>query len=184
MNGLDIVICVLVGWGVIRGFYRGLISEVSSVLGVVAGFAAAHAFYEGVAASIYNWVSNPDSAWFQHPEYSKVMAFLLVFTVFYFLVVLAGWAIKALTKVAMLGWVDRVFGVLFGLMKGSLIAMIIIFILTIFMPKGHANLVNNSQLAPYVTKVTKKSLVLAPVKMQEMFELKIRAVEEQWAQRA
>lgn len=183
MNGLDLVIVILVGWGVIRGFFRGLISEISSILGVMLGFSAARSFYERLANNMYTWVANPDSAWVQHPEYSKVVAFLTIFIAVYFLVVLAGWAIKSIARVAMLGWVDRVFGVLFGLVKGSLIAMIIIFTMTVFMPVGKAEMVNKSQLAPYVNKVMEKTLWLVPLNMQEMFEKNIAEIEEKWAQR-
>jgi len=38
MNALDVVIAVIVGFCLIRGIFRGLIKELSSIIGVFAGF--------------------------------------------------------------------------------------------------------------------------------------------------
>ncbi len=180
MNVLDILICVLLAWGLIRGFYRGLISEVSSLLGVVAGFVAANSFYTTLADKMYGFVSNPDSPWVQNPEYSMVVAFILLFVVFYFLVVLAGWGIKSLTKVAGLGWVDRVSGVLFGALKACLIAMVLVIAYTSLMPQGKAVWVNNSKLTPYVNMVTEKVINVIPWDLRQKYYDKLTDVQEHW----
>ena len=42
MNILDILIAVIVGFCLVRGIFRGIIKELTSIVGVVAGFFASN----------------------------------------------------------------------------------------------------------------------------------------------
>ena len=44
MNYLDIIIVVILSYCVIRGVFRGLIKELSSIIGVFGGFYAAYTY--------------------------------------------------------------------------------------------------------------------------------------------
>ncbi len=180
MNYLDYFMLVILGWGLVRGYFRGLISETSSILGVVAGFWAARHWYPAVGANMAGWVKNPDSAWVTHPQYPIITAFLLIFFVVYFVVSLLGWAIKTLAKVAQLGWMDRLFGAVFGLVKASMQCSIIIFALTFFNAKGETTTLENSHLAPTIVKVTVKVVQLAPADWRADFLDKLETIKVAW----
>ena len=45
MNPFDMVIVVILSFCLIRGFFRGLIKELASIVGVLGGFYAAYTYY-------------------------------------------------------------------------------------------------------------------------------------------
>ena len=59
MNPFDILIITILAYGLIRGIFRGLIREISSIVGVLGGFYAAYSYYPHVANLISAWISNP-----------------------------------------------------------------------------------------------------------------------------
>ncbi|MGA6927040.1 MAG: CvpA family protein, partial [Desulfosarcina sp.] len=60
MNPFDIVVVTILAYGLIRGIFRGLVREISSIVGVLGGFYAAYTYYPQVARLIDGWISNPD----------------------------------------------------------------------------------------------------------------------------
>ena len=49
MNPFDILIIIILVYCVVRGLFRGLVKEVSSIFGVLGGFYAAYSYYPQVA---------------------------------------------------------------------------------------------------------------------------------------
>ena len=49
MNPFDMLIIVVLAFSVIRGIFRGLVKELSSIVGVMAGFYAAYSYYPSIA---------------------------------------------------------------------------------------------------------------------------------------
>lgn len=180
MNKLDIVILILLGWGLVRGFYRGIISELCSLLGVGVGFWAAYHWYEGWAQDFGGWVTNPESVWVQHPEYVTIASFLVIFAFIYFCVSVSGWGIKTLLKVAKLGFLDRLLGMAFGLFKMVLVSSIVIMVFTLFYPSGEAPPVEQSKTGPYVMMVGEKMLRLVPPDWRADFESRLNGLKISW----
>ena len=180
MNKLDIAILVLLGWGLVRGFYRGIISELCSLLGVGVGFWAAYHWYEGWAQSFSGWVTNPESTWVTHPEYLKVAAFIIVFAFIYFCVSVSGWGLKTLLKVAKLGFLDRMLGTAFGIFKMVLVSSIIIMAFTIFYPEGEATIVEESRTAPYVMTVGERMVRFIPPDWRQDFRARLNGLKINW----
>ncbi|MGD8721013.1 MAG: CvpA family protein, partial [Desulfobacterales bacterium] len=58
MNPFDILTIVILAYSVIRGIFRGLIKEMSSIVGVLAGYYAAYSYYALVAAVLSRWITN------------------------------------------------------------------------------------------------------------------------------
>ena len=78
MNALDIVICIIGGFCLVRGLFRGIIKEVSSVFGVLVGFYGAYTYYPLLA----QWFSKIIA----DKSYLYIISFLTAFTVLFFLV--------------------------------------------------------------------------------------------------
>ena len=180
MNYLDIAIIVFLSIGLIRGFFRGIISEIASILGIVAGFWAAHRYYEGLAFQIAEWLSDKESIWVQNPAYVKILAFLVIFFAIVLLISFIGWGIKYIAKMTRLSWLDRFIGGLFGLVKGALISTVIIMILTLFLPKGESPILKESLLAPYVSVVTEQAIKAVPEDWRTEFMDKLEVLKDQW----
>lgn len=171
MNLFDMVIIVILGFCVIRGIFRGLIKELSSIVGVLAGFIAAYTYYREVAAMLSNLVS--DSA------YLNILSFLIIFCVIFFMISIMGVLIKYLLNIAFMGWFDRVCGAIFGMTKGLLIVSVLFIIFTTFLPKRDP-LVGESLLAPHVAVVSEKMARVVSMEMKKEFSSKITELRKSW----
>ena len=128
MNPFDVFIIIVLGYSIVRGLFRGLVKEVSSIFGVLGGFYAAYSYYPAVAKIFAGLVINP--------SYLNILSFLVIFCSVLIIISILGVVIKYLLNVAFLGWIDRICGVCFGLIKGVLIVTVLFIILTTFLPKG------------------------------------------------
>ncbi len=171
MNPLDMVIVVIMAFCLIRGVFRGLIKEISSIVGVFAGFYAAYTYYGVVAKPLSRWISNS--------AYLNILSFLIVFCALFILISVIGVIIKYVLNIAFLGWVDRICGAGFGIIKGVLIVSVILIPLTSFLP-NNAPVIRNSVLSPYVMLVSEKMVKVVSKDMKQQFEAKIRELKKTW----
>ena len=171
MNPFDIIIVVILGYSLVRGIFRGLVKEVSSIIGVLGGFYAAFTYYT-ILAKLLSGLINETA-------YLNILSFLLIFCSVLIVVGILGVIIKYLLNIAFLGWVDRIGGVCFGLVKGILIASVLFITLTAFLPKGSAFL-KNSMLAPHVSWVSEKMAKVVSKEMKQDFMAKLAELKKAW----
>ena len=171
MNYLDIIIVVILSYCVIRGVFRGLIKELSSIIGVFGGFYAAYTYYMVVAELLSKWISNP--------EYLNILSFMLIFCSVFLVISILGVIINYLLKLAFLGWFDRFCGAVFGAMKGMLIVSVILISLTTFLPKS-TPVIKDSLLSPHVTLISEKMIKVVPKDMKDVFTTKITELKKEW----
>jgi membrane protein required for colicin V production len=174
MNLFDIVCIVIVGFCLIRGIFRGLIKEISAIVGVIGGFYGAYTYYPNVAALLSKWISNP--------AYLNIVSFMAIFCGVLIVVNVVGIIIKYLLNVVFFGWLDRLGGAGFGVLKGALIVSILFIVLTTFLPKGDS-LIKNSILSPYVAAVSEIMASFISQEMKQTFALKIEELNKVWKNR-
>ena len=171
MNPFDILIIVILGYSLIRGLFRGLVKEVSSVIGVFGGFYAAYTYYQLLADLLSRLI---------HDEsYLNILSFMIIFCTVLIVVSVLGVIVKYLLNIAFLGWVDRIGGVIFGLAKGILIVSVIFISLTAFLPKGSA-FIKDSVLAPHVSWVSEKMAKVVSQEMKQDFTDKLGELKKAW----
>ncbi|HPA13863.1 MAG TPA: CvpA family protein [Desulfobacterales bacterium] len=171
MNPFDIVIIVILSFCLVRGIFRGLVKEVSAIIGVLAGFYAAYTYYAEIAKLLSKWISNVAN--------SNILSFLILFVGVLVIVNILGIIIKYILKIASLGWIDRVSGAGFGIIKGVLIVSILLIMLTAFLPKG-SPVIRNSMLSPYITMVSERLAKVIPQSMKDQFSFKLKDFKETW----
>ena len=171
MNVLDIVICVICGFCLVRGIFRGSIKEITSIVGVIAGFFVAYAYYPVVA----KWLSE----FMADQSYLNIVSFILTFLILFFAVGFLGVIFKHLLKAAKWGWADRVVGGILGIVKAALIVSVLLVPLTTFLSED-ASLVKDSVLAPYVTTASEKIVTVVPKDMKEKFWHNIKVLKASW----
>ncbi len=171
MNPFDILIMVILGYSLVRGLFRGLVKEVSSVIGVLGGFYAAYTYYTVLAGLLSGIIHDA--------SYLNISSFLIIFCGVLILVSVLGVIIKYLLNIAFLGWVDRVGGVVFGLAKGTLIVCVLFISLTAFLPKGSA-FIKDSVLAPHVSWMSEKMAKVISQEMKQDFTGKLRELKKAW----
>jgi len=171
MNALDIIIVVILGFCLVRGIFRGLIKELSSIVGVFAGFYAAYTYYTQLAKPLSRWISNE--------AYLNILSFLIIFCGVFIVISIFGIIIKYILKSASMGWTDRLCGAGFGSIKGILIVSVLLLVLTTFLPKN-TPVIQSSLLAPHVMMVSEKIAKVIPKDMKEQFLTKIEDFKKVW----
>jgi len=171
MNPLDMVIIVILGYCLIRGIFRGLVKEISSIIGVLAGFYAAYSYYALLAKPLARWISNT--------PYLNILSFMIIFCVIFILISIVGIIIKYLLSIAFLGWVDRICGAGFGMIKGILIVSVVLIALTTFLSK-HSAIIKDSMLAPHISMVSENMAKVISKDMKDKYSSKIKEYKEVW----
>ena len=114
---IDILVVLAIAWAVIKGVRSGLIIGVFSILGFIIGLAAALKLSSAVASHL----GGDNNRWM------PFVAFLLVFITVAFLVNVGARLLQNSVEWAMLGWVNRLGGVLFFALLYAIILSILLF---------------------------------------------------------
>ena len=123
MTALDIMVALSLGIAGFYGFTRGFTREIFSLAAWVAGVAAVKLFYAPTSALLAAPVGNIGGA--------AVLAVALCFGVAFVFTRLIGQRLGQAAKASLLGPVDRVLGLGFGLFKGLLAATLAFLIVTL-----------------------------------------------------
>ena len=119
MNTVDIILSLVLLYGLVRGFFRGLLAELASLVGIVAGIYGAVHFSHFLGDFLSRHV-----AW--EPQYINLISFAITFIIIVFLVSLAGKMLTKIAAFAALGIVNKLLGGVFGLLKSAFVASVII----------------------------------------------------------
>ncbi len=147
MNYIDIILAILLIYGLVKGFNKGLFIEIASLVSLLAGiYGAIHFSY-----FIGSWLKTKVS-W--QGNIIQVVAFALTFLILLFGISLIGKIITKMVNAVHLGFLNKIAGGLFGATKIGLILSVII---SMF---GKVN-----DTIPFIPKETLENSVLyTPVK--------------------
>jgi membrane protein required for colicin V production len=174
MNLFDIIVVVILCFCLIRGGFRGLIKELSAIVGVLAGYYGAYTYYPKVAAMLSGWI--PDKA------IGNILAFMIIFCAVFFLISILGIIIRYIFNTVFSGWLDRIGGIVFGFLKGGLIAAVLFIALTAFLPEG-TPLLKQSRLSPYVARYAEVMAEVVSEDMKDGFKKKYKELKESWVRK-
>ncbi|MBT8185490.1 MAG: CvpA family protein [Eudoraea sp.] len=147
MAFLDIVLGLLLIYGLYRGLKNGLFVEIASIIALIAGlFGAIHFSY--IAGNYL--AANMD--W--NERFINLTAFILTFIIIVLVVHLAGKFLTKIADFAMLGLLNKIAGGLFGALKVA----VILGALLIFFDRA------NSSLGLVKNETTEQSVLYEPIK--------------------
>ena len=121
MTIVDILICVALLLFAVKGFMKGFVREVCSLLGLIMGGWAAFKYYTYVAEAIRAFIHLPQ-------QVVLVLSFILIFLVLGLLFFLFGHVLTVVFKIMLLGGVNRIGGVFFGLLQGAFIICVVLYL--------------------------------------------------------
>jgi membrane protein required for colicin V production len=119
MNYIDIIILILLLLAAISGFKKGLVAELASLAALILGIWGAFEFSDITAEFLvenFNW----------HWRHLNIAAFVLTFVVIVILVHVVGSVINKIVETAMLGFLNRLAGIVFGMLKAALVLSVIL----------------------------------------------------------
>jgi len=120
VNFIDIIIIILVLLAAFKGFSRGIIKELISLISLIAGVYIASHFSVYVEKHLNNNFPKIE-------EYNTIISFILVFLIIYLSLKLAGVIINKFVKIIQLNLINKILGLLFGASKAILIIAFILF---------------------------------------------------------
>ena len=117
---IDIIFAVLLLLGIWKGYQRGLILGIFSLVAIIVGIAAAMKLSAVVAGYIGKAVKVSE-------EWLPLISFIVVFIIVLLLIRLGAKAIERTFEVAMLGWVNKIGGVLLYAVIYTLVFSVLLF---------------------------------------------------------
>lgn len=154
MNGLDIFFLVIIVISMVFSLFRGMIKEIFSILSIVGGIIIANLLYPKVAVLLMRFITS--TLW------ANIIAFVVIFLIVCVLINFVGILLSKTLKKLALSWLDRVGGVAFGFIRGVIIVVILVIILTKFPMAGSDKLITSSQIVPHLYVVVKILLAFLP----------------------
>ena len=139
---LDILIAIPLLWGLFRGVFKGLITEMMAILAIILGVVGARTWGMLLAA----WLT-------QHTTWAlpvcQALAYVGIFLGITIALSLLAMILSKLFKAIHLDGINRILGGLFGLLKWGLLIMVIVFCIHLLDMQFHflpENWVDSSRL--------------------------------------
>ncbi len=139
LTSFDWALLLLVLVSTIAAFFRGIIKVLFSLAGLIAGLLLACWNYPAVALSLNRWIGNLEAA--------QIVAFLIILTLVMVVFSVVASLLRRTVSAIGLGFIDRLLGALFGLLRGVLLGVAAMMAIAAFLPGN--SWVKNSQLSPY-----------------------------------
>ncbi len=119
MSFIDIIILLPVAYGFVRGLFRGLVGEITSLAAIILGIVGAKLWASTVAMKLVEFFDIGQQG-------AQILGYLLVFIVIALGLNLAGKLVEKLLSFIALGGVNKFLGGLFGAIKLALIMSVLL----------------------------------------------------------
>ena len=119
-NWIDVIILVLLIWTIIKGFRKGFIIELASLLALILGIFGAIKFADFTAGYLSANVDLPE-------DYTPLIAFALTFILIVIGVHFIARLVQTLVKMVALNFINRLAGAVFSGLKTLLILSFVLF---------------------------------------------------------
>jgi membrane protein required for colicin V production len=159
VTGADWAIVALIVMSVIHAAMAGFFQEAFWIAGLVSGYLLAAWQYSRLAQWFTPYLK---SAWI-----GEIAAFLIIFVGVMIVAGLLGRVARWLMKEAGLRFLDRILGAALGVLRGCLIAAVVLVSMTAFTPTS--KWLEGSRLAPYFLVVGRAAIWLAPAELRARF---------------
>jgi membrane protein required for colicin V production len=139
LTAFDWFLVLVLATSTIAAFARGLIRVLLSLAGLVAGILVASWYYAEVAQRLSRWIISY--------VVCECIAFLFLLVLVVAAFTLTATILRKTVSAVGLGFIDRLLGAVFGVVRGALLGVAAMMVLTAFFPESPW--LENSLLAPY-----------------------------------
>ena len=158
---------------ILEGLIKGGVKQLSSLLGIIAGFFFSGRLSPYISPILKNLSTNETFLKFL-PIISIAIAFILIYIAFMLLGAIFRFILRSLS----LGIIDKFLGIIFGIVKGSLLVTLIYLAIVVTIPSMKPKLVRGKTypIIQYTLMITQK---LLPKNWQETFKNLENKIPEQ-----
>ncbi|MBU1368681.1 MAG: CvpA family protein [Bacteroidetes bacterium] len=122
MNYIDLIIALFLAWFAYKGYSKGLVIELASLAALVLGIYAALYFSDITADFLVTYLK-------VGKKYLSLIAFVLTFILVVIGVITVGRVLEKFIDILLLGFLNKLTGAVFGVLKGMLILSLLIMLL-------------------------------------------------------
>ena len=119
MNILDIILLVCFVPAIFQGIRKGFIAQAVSIISIILGIWASARF----ANVVSDWIAQYITA---SEQVLRLVAFALILVLVFLILAAIGKMLEGVIKLVMLGWLNKLLGVVFALLKTALIVGLVI----------------------------------------------------------
>ena len=119
MNILDIILLVCFIPAIFQGIRKGFIAQAVSIISIVLGIWASARFSNIVSDWVAQYITASD-------QVLKLVSFGIILVLVFLALAALGKALEGVFKLVMLGWLNKLLGVVFALLKTGLIVGLVI----------------------------------------------------------
>ena len=141
-SAVDWAIIVVLGLSLLLSLWRGFVREAVSLAGWIAAFVIANMFVGEMATFLQQWIANVTGRY--------VAAYALLFVGMLLVAGIVGKLSAQVIKVTGLTLLDRLLGTVFGLARGIIIVLVVVYVLRQLAPPQNLLWLDESQLMPHV----------------------------------
>jgi membrane protein required for colicin V production len=140
----DIAFFITIAIAIISGCIKGLVRQLLGLAGIFIGTYCAYKLSSGLTGW---WRGHFDV----NDEVTRIILFIILSSVIYILVLWLAKLLDKLLKMAMLGWINRLFGMLFGAIKVIVIFSALAYAISYLKSTGfEINDINKSKVYDYL----------------------------------
>jgi len=119
MNYIDIILGILLLWGLIRGLMKGFFVSMASLVALIGGIYVAIHFSHIIGGYLQKFVDWQEGI-------MKLVAFAITFVIVVILISMAGKLLTKIADYAALGIINKILGAAFGVLKFAFIASVVL----------------------------------------------------------
>lgn len=145
INYFDIFVIIAMAFFFIKGAYNGFFQEISGIIAIILSIFLLRMYGSTVAAAIGQYSSS---------SFNYAFAVVIIVVGSFIGVSLVAKVLNKIMQITFTGWINRIFGAVFGLVKGVLLTGIVAFILSWFLKDDP--LITSSKTIPYLLDIMEK----------------------------
>jgi membrane protein required for colicin V production len=168
MNALDIIFLIVLGVTTAYGIWKGMISQVLSIAGIVVGYILASHYYIRLAEQLK----------FSDPTLGKIVSFVIIFIACVLAAAILSWLMNKLFKLPGLGMINSFLGGLVGFVKGLLLITVAALLLIAVLPQN-SPVISKSVTLPYVLRAIRSAESWIPREIKDQFYKKIDSLSKE-----
>lgn len=123
MSILDVILLICFIPALVQGLKKGFIAQIISIASIIIGIWASSRFADVVSAWLAKYITVSD-------QVMKVVSFALILIAVFLALAAVGKLLEGMFRMVTLGWLNRLAGLVFALLKTSLILGILIMVFT------------------------------------------------------
>jgi len=125
MSSIDVVIVIILLWGAINGFIKGFVIQSLTLVALVLGVWAGSTYYEVIGNHLSHWFS-------VNPKLMQIISFTIIFISILIAMHYISMLLTNILGKSIIGRLNRIGGIIFGIAKMACIISILIVIIQKF----------------------------------------------------